>query len=779
MSRWRPDLPTFLAAMRTPARWGVELRDFAVGIDNAHVDVALSSSFHAVGIETVRNLVAEHVCGYLHGPPRQLVGAADLEQFRLAYLGLFETAIARAGRAATVELPVLLQLSILKWLLQSVTLENRNLRDSYKRAARNPELVDSGRSLEVHEQLVVLMRQGPAIERRVLQLLLHQITKVESGALEQLRAVMLTTAWPFPTSAQFNPVLLAPSLDQPDALAADYQVAHLAENGATEWLTQTGTALVGAFAPWLPDFCQRAPHPKRAHGERRDQGLLPGFLAAELLLSTFVAGEEYRAGKVSWLDEPDNLRQLLALPEADGRQAPSRLPTSFSSPEWLAFRAEVRTLLHRRLDHWGLTERIILAYWLPALRRQLGSGLSLSLLGDYCIGLMPKRRLGQRLASVQPELDPAEAARALDRTAAALRRFTPAERGVYLDRYLVDFLVLRRDLKLAYKTFEAIDRIRLLNDPAELGLSRANGTLYEFPAPTDPPPEAPRIRAHVVIKADVRGSTGMTDKLRARGLNPASHFSLNLFTPVNDLLPAFGAEKLFVEGDAVILALYDEGQDEPKPIVARACGLARSILDVVALQNVTNRKHGLPELELGLGIAFLPREPHFLYDDGRRIMISPAINAAHRLSACSSRLRAAAWTPPEPAWRVFSVRRPPPADGSEPATLLTWNVNGIQLGATAFYQLKREISLRRARLNDTEDADLYFLGRYRDRTGHNRTLAVRCARVHDWVGQRPGQRDPNGRHYFEVITDEDIITALRRRAGQDSEGAGASDPVND
>jgi hypothetical protein len=83
---------------------------------------------------------------------------------------------------------------------------------------------------------------------------------------------------------------------------------------------------------------------------------------------------------------------------------------------------------------------------------------------------------------------------------------------------------------------------------------------------------------------------------------------------VNRLLPELGAEKVFVEGDAVILALYDyesetgDGDSAPSSPtglpVARACGLARSILRVVAMQNVLNRRHGLPELELGLGIAY-------------------------------------------------------------------------------------------------------------------------------------------------------------------------------
>ena len=38
-------------------------------------------------------------------------------------------------------------------------------------------------------------------------------------------------------------------------------------------------------------------------------------------------------------------------------------------------------------------------------------------------------------------------------------------------------------------------------------------------------------------------------------MNPASYFSLNFYDPVNKLLAKYGARKVFVEGDAIIVAL--------------------------------------------------------------------------------------------------------------------------------------------------------------------------------------------------------------------------------
>ena len=66
-------------------------------------------------------------------------------------------------------------------------------------------------------------------------------------------------------------------------------------------------------------------------------------------------------------------------------------------------------------------------------------------------------------------------------------------------------------------------------------------------------------------------------ELRKRGLNPASHFSLHFFDPLNSLLETYGAGKVFLEGDAVILSILEHQETlEHQFSVARACGLANA-----------------------------------------------------------------------------------------------------------------------------------------------------------------------------------------------------------
>ena len=136
-------------------------------------------------------------------------------------------------------------------------------------------------------------------------------------------------------------------------------------------------------------------------------------------------------------------------------------------------------------------------------------------------------------------------------------------------------------------------------------LSRLNNRLYECLLKEEARGEHDQVVSHVIIKADVRGSTKMTQDLLARGLSPASHFSLNLHEPVKKLLDRYSAKKVFVEGDAIILAIFETEatQGDARP-VAKACALSKQILAVCNSYNDSTSTTHLPALELGIGIAF-------------------------------------------------------------------------------------------------------------------------------------------------------------------------------
>ena len=138
----------------------------------------------------------------------------------------------------------------------------------------------------------------------------------------------------------------------------------------------------------------------------------------------------------------------------------------------------------------------------------------------------------------------------------------------------------------------------------------------------------------MVIKADVRGSTRMTQDLLARGLNPASHLSLNLYEPVQRVLGRYGASKVFIEGDAIVMAIYEtEANRTRQRCVAKACLLARQIVGIAQAYNERSESGDLPRLEIGIGVAFQGSPPTYWMDNDSRIMISRALNLSDRLSS--------------------------------------------------------------------------------------------------------------------------------------------------
>ena len=268
-----------------------------------------------------------------------------------------------------------------------------------------------------------------------------------------------------------------------------------------------------------------------------------------------------------------------------------------------------------------------------------------------------------------------------------------SERSKVAGRFLMDFIRYHRDVRKLEALSAAMDRVNVIVNPKVRELSAINNTLYEFVLPDEQKPAEEKVLGHVVLKADLRDSSQLTRTLFERGLNPASYFSLNFYEPVNRLLPLFGAEKVFIEGDAVILALL-ERQGEPQFAVARCCALAREIIGVVRGYNEKSQKAGLPTLELGIGIAYQESAPLYLMDGPTRVMISPALNESDRLSGCNRVARR--WlSKNQTLFNVFAFQNVQNVDGDDPEEfLMRYNIGGVHLEEAAFEKLRQEISLR-------------------------------------------------------------------------------------
>ena len=761
----QPQKDEFLALLYPCEPLEIQLQSLHRGIDNARIDVALCPIFSIKATQLVRGIL-QH-CAVLNDLSRQVAKPkkADMDAFLKAYADMMDATVARAHKASSPDQVQLLQLSVMRFLLRLINEELDRLRDGMQRSRGGAVGQSDRRALELHECMVTLAKQRNRLRNTVLQQLFGRIIKLEARSLRVTRKSVLGISWPLP-----RPVLCNPMLQQPLPWEDGQRIAPYLPL-CVDYFDQTNRLLSEIFSAYLPSWalacdgegclpCSRDELKNRAQ-LRKPQSGVDGALEAEALLRSSLQPEEYLQGQFCWLDMPDNFELLTSqavLQKALSDQNRKQLPAG-----WQDFQRDVKRRICRQLKQLGLVPQILAAYGACSVIRGLEQHLPASLVQQYLSGELSRKELPRQLTGLQ--IDPLSAAavtKKLELARNRIKQISPEEQEQLLLSYIKDFLVFRRDLKNAFLTYQAMDQLSLLSRAEDVELSSANSTLYRFVSTHENVPIKQQICKHVILKADIRGSTTITSGLVAKGLNPATYFSLNLFKPINELLGSYGATKVFVEGDAIILSIL-ENEGAARPSVAWACGLAQKILEVVDVQNTRNRQYGLPALELGLGIAFSAEPPTFLYDDEKQIMISSAINRADQLSSCSAALR-----------RSFSRQRgvevmtsadPGLFEKEYPDRLLRFNVDGIELDKAAFDRLKTELALKCL----TPDASLacdaltLYVGRYSDNRGVKHWLIIRKGAVHFWADSCTGPEEQKGRCFYEVLTSHEVLTWVKSK----------------
>lgn len=326
---------------------------------------------------------------------------------------------------------------------------------------------------------------------------------------------------------------------------------------------------------------------------------------------------------------------------------------------------------------------------------------------------------------------------------------------------LADVSRFRQHLKYTRFAHRIFNRMSILTDEGDIELSKQARTLFQLDCANEIEDDDAKIVHHTIMKADVRGSTVVTEMLEKKNLNPASYFSLHFFNPINEIIPRYGGGKVFIEGDAVILSFL-EHQNTPQKwfSVARACGLARSMLGIVHSNNKYAKQTELPNLELGIGICFSEEAPRFLFDGEQPIMISSAIGLADRLSSCSWKLREKMTT------KIFSVDVLAYDDeerdkGEKGQQLIRYNVNGILLENAAFAKLEKEVKLKKINVSFDGHQELLHYGLYKDVEGGRHDIVIREGRVGIWKQETIIRGDENAEPYYEVVTNGKVISMLR------------------
>jgi hypothetical protein len=463
----------------------------------------------------------------------------------------------------------------------------------------------------------------------------------------------------------------------------------------------------------------------------------------------------------SWLDAPDNVDILLNTYKYEGESSAQGFARQSTRAarlgRHLRFQRGRLVALDYLLQDQGHLSSIIAAYETVPIWRESGGQINPHLIHQYLSGDLPwkkawpKLQMAERISGQGLSQDPLKKARD------EVVRCPRSKRHAYVRRFLRDILGYRNDLLMYLFVHGLLEQIRVLENPDEIRLSRANQRLYAY-TESEKGEEAAAISSHVVIKADIRGSSELTTEMMRHDLNPATHFDQYFFGPINNLYRKFGAEKVFMEGDAIILTLLEYQESGEAPLtVANACSLAQGILDIVTARNELLHKEGLPLIEIGIGIVYHDAPPTYLYDESRPVMISPAINQADRLSSCARFLHRQGAEHPMQRVAVYELVAEDRYYGEKGQTDAQYNVNGIRLGDAAFEKLRRETSLEKLESEDPQLAGLgvFYHGRYPDRGGEMRELLVRQGNVKR-LDRGNGKAGPTDRRYLEVVVEREL-----------------------
>lgn len=765
LSRLRASLPPEQAVQEGFARTRFErlrLEGFPRGIDNLHIDVALGPSISRAAEIYIAALVRENLQRIWRQPADTRSDSIG-EGFRRVLLDLHNAVVKQARSSHRLERVQLFQVAVLRLLLDLTDAELTRVRNDLEDARHKADRGVDGRGLQIHHQSSVLARNVGHVRYRVARHAVRDLMRLEHESLRKLRKSVLGRSWPVAETLLTNPIL---QLDGFGALG-DFSRIYPAVLYAEDDARRAGLCLLDVLGDWLPQSARIATgNGTVAAGTvaaaRGDKAGSLGLIATERRVRLLVSEGELADWSANWLDLPVNATALLGGAEVAWPQ-----PFHWHHPRIATLQLALNRRFERALRDAQLVRAVRASYALSAIYPTLGLQDAETLVYEYLKGDLGKREMTRRLAGVDGVSNAVQLLRRIDQLNREHARNPAYGRRQTLARFAGDVLRLRRDLKHAWRMFRAMDSIRLLNDEREQALSLANNTLQVFCLDDLALDAQGNVVGHVIIRTEVRGSDRITGEMRRRNLNPAAHFSRYFYDPITRLLDPFGAQKVAVEGDALMLSILEHGGEAADRLaVARACCLATRILHLVDTMNAEHRRIGLPQIELGIGISYADEAPTYLYDQSRRVTISPAINRARSLASCNTLLRE---TCPQPGHRGLCVALPMQGDERD-ATLVRYNVNGIELEPAAFTRLHVEVSLRKLtmrRRGSLRSATLYA-GSCTDTNGVAHGLVIRERPVKLWIGNQLLEKNDEGRRFYEVVADPQLTARVAARLAEAS-----------
>jgi hypothetical protein len=733
------------------------LERLVLGVDNIRCDVRMSPVFCNATAKLAALLIERETGIWTTSEKKRLsVLAREQENYRQLYGQIMSDAVNKARAAKEMQVDFLAQIAILSMVHDEIRKQYDILIGHCKTVIRRSDLAgqeDQKAALKLKDNLAHVLQSRESVQQRVGLELCGYFKEIRETDIREIREAVFGQDLPFLFDLLTNPIVhmdnpfndhfmieeydlcLGRRVDDPDRyemmlslMRSIFGFLDMEETAAISWTLDRRRREISAAE--LPGNDET----KQYQLQRLDQWIKrPENI--DLLLNRNLARQQYKALKRAKADKETRRSHKL-------RMKNQRLLMNY---------------FFRQFSRTGLMERIAASYEMQPLYRDYCPPLVPQQVLQYLINPKSRKLIRNRLKRLKQLYGKTFRMWPLNRKVVQMERMGGHRKKEYLVRFLRAFSRYHRDFCCFNIYRDAAERINLVTDKKILALSKANHTLYEFLLPREQETGEKPIMNHTIIKADLRGSTDITHQMNERGLNPASYFSLNFFDPISEILSEYDAHKVFIEGDAIILAIY-EREDTPSGwySVARSCGMAINMLMIINRYNKKSQAYQLPVLELGIGICHRADAPTFLFDGENRIMISPAINLADRLSGSHKSVRRIIRKNPSPFnLFVFQVASDAEMQQTADDLLLRYNVNGIELNEAGFRKLAQEIDLKQF-YGDIPDLQLekvrLYTGKFPTKSGKYQRLVLREADVPAVNPKDLSQLHFTHRKYYEVCT---------------------------
>ena len=711
----------------------IQLENLVRGVDNIRHDVVLSARF----MESTRNQIFRLITR--HGQIEPLVDdaptgsrpltrvrlpgnsveakVADAIGFKRALLELHIATLNRAKTEGNISIDLLGRLAVIKFQRNEMSAQFAQALERSRAKLKTydgPRQAFLSKAVELRERFARFQINKKAVLRKVGQELFSTIREIEKETISRMRRSFFGDAESEIYDLFLNRLLYT-------------------EDGRDDYLNAEQYVMLGNY--------DRDP----------DRFDTMQSIACDFLRSLQLPGIENDEALDQLLNVPENAHELFA-----GGAPVESLPKGKAQRALLDAWVEM-------LEKENVIQHVIASYEAVPLLSQYSPPINPQQLKNALISKTERTRV-ETLLDEHGKISP-------DNLNGAVKKVDACkgpDRAKLSARFFGDFVRYHRDLRRFESLNSAMDAVNVIASERLKELSAINNTLYEFLLADEQKSGEEKVVRHVILKADIRDSTTLTRTLYERGLNPASYFSLNFYEPINKLLPKYDASTVFIEGDAVILALF-EREGETGVGVARACILAKEIVGIVSAYNEQSQKQGLPALELGIGISYQDSAPMYLMYGTQRITISKALNESDRLSSCSKGARKFI-VDKQMAFNVFNLQTVQDRDVTENPDefLVRYNINGVLISKAAFEKLSQEISLKEHRVQLLSlwpgEPVRFFSGMVPIAAGAFHKVVVREGTIPHVDAKSMTVKDWTSRKYYEVCVNQEIYHLLEKPA---------------